>query len=154
MNKNTSLDKTPVHLVKLEKELARMRNTILLQKESIDTLYKSFQHFETVATKAIDCQRKQYNKPEKPLRNYGFATPVKISAEMTAFMGLDPDVLCARTSVTKFVNTYIKENKLQNPRKKTEILPDEALQKILGTESIGKTITYFTIQKYMNQHFP
>ena len=57
----------------------------------------------------------------------------------------------ARTEVTQYIIQYIKEKQLQNKDNKQEIVLDTNLSKLLncGTD----TVTYFTIQKYMNQHF-
>ena len=58
-------------------------------------------------------------------------------------------VLLARTEVTQFVISYIKENDLA---KSKDINPDEKLKALLGTKE-GDQVTYFNIQKFMNKHF-
>tara|TARA_B100001758_G_scaffold244420_1_gene255740 strand:- start:5344 stop:5775 length:432 start_codon:yes stop_codon:yes gene_type:complete len=90
-------------------------------------------------------EKKNIKKPS------GFATPTKISKELCDFMKKTDGELAARTEVTQYIIKYIKEKKLQNQENKQEIILDGNLSKLLncGTE----TITYFTIQKYMNQHF-
>ena len=57
----------------------------------------------------------------------------------------------ARTEVTQYIIQYIKEKKLQNKENKQEIILDNKLSNLLNCGE--NTITYFTIQKYMNQHF-
>ena len=49
---------------------------------------------------------------------------------------------------------YISENKLQNPANKRIIVPDAKLYALLGEESKNVDITHFTIQRYINLHFP
>jgi chromatin remodeling complex protein RSC6 len=49
--------------------------------------------------------------------------------------------------------TYISENNLQNPEKKSIIIPNEPLLRILGDEVKDVLLTHFTIQKYINKHF-
>jgi chromatin remodeling complex protein RSC6 len=48
---------------------------------------------------------------------------------------------------------YIDDNNLKNPEKKTIIIPDEKLMKLLGDECKDVNLTHFTIQKYINKHF-
>ena len=58
-----------------------------------------------------------------------------------------------RTEVTKRLISYISERQLINPEKKTQIIPDEKLLKLLGQDIDLSTLTRFTIQKYMNCHY-
>ena len=58
----------------------------------------------------------------------------------------------ARTEVTKQINTYIKANKLQDPKNGRIILPDAVLTKLLKI-SKGEELTFFNLQKYMSPHF-
>ena len=59
----------------------------------------------------------------------------------------------ARTEVTKYLTTYIKEHSLQDAVNRRKIIPDKRLGKLLN---IGKDdeVTYFNLQKYMKVHFP
>ena len=57
----------------------------------------------------------------------------------------------ARTEVTQYIIKYIKDKELQSKENKQEIIPDQPLGSLLKCGS--NTVTYFTIQKYMNQHF-
>ena len=57
----------------------------------------------------------------------------------------------ARTEVTQYIIQYIKEKELQNKENKQEIILDDNLGNLLNCGT--NTVTYFTIQKYMNQHF-
>ena len=59
----------------------------------------------------------------------------------------------ARTEVTKFLTSYIKEHNLQDPENKRRIRPDKKLAKLLNT-SAKDEVTYFNLQKYMKVHFP
>jgi len=69
----------------------------------------------------------------------------------------------ARTDVTKYITTYIKEKDLQNPEYRREILPDATLKKLFGEplerknpedESSALVYTYLRLQKYLSPHFP
>lgn len=147
----TKKEKSNIKLTEIENSLKNLHNKMEYQNCIMADLYQSFQNFEKITKKHIDKQRREL--AENPSRNYGFANPSTISDELRSFMGLEQNDLCSRTNVTKHLNNYVKEKKLQNPKKKTEILPDETLAKLLGDDAVGKTITYFTIQKYMNKHF-
>ena len=97
---------------------------------------------------------KANNKPQKIRKPCGFAKPTRVSDIMCDFMRLPRGSLISRTDITKMLIQYIKTNKLQNPDHKRQIRPDETLYNIFGEESRkDNMITYFTMQKYMNQHF-
>ena len=59
----------------------------------------------------------------------------------------------SRTMITKMLRNYIKENNLQNPENRREILPDEKLYVIFGDDSRGVNLNLFNMQKYINHHF-
>ena len=69
-------------------------------------------------------------------------------------MGKEKGTLVSRTEVTKSIIKYISDHKLQNPENKRQILPDETLYKLFGNEARNSVIDYFTMQKYVNHHFP
>lgn len=84
----------------------------------------------------------------------GFTKPVKLSDALCAFMGVEPGTALPRTSVTKFINEYIKTNNLQNPANKRHIIPDARLKSILdlsGREDAE--VTYFNMQTFIKHHF-
>ncbi len=60
-----------------------------------------------------------------------FMRPVRPSKELAAITGSEP---LPRTEVVSKMWTYIKKNKLQNPRNKREILADEKLRPIFGKD--------------------
>jgi chromatin remodeling complex protein RSC6 len=79
----------------------------------------------------------------------GFAKPSPISKELCFFMGKSEGTEMARTEVTQFIITYIKQNNLAVSK---DIHPDEKLSILLGITS-SDTVNYFNIQKFMNKHF-
>lgn len=87
--------------------------------------------------------------------NSGFLKPVKISNEMAKFTGWDASELRSRVDVTKYICNYIKENNLQNPSDRRQILADAKLSKLLKYDSKkdDKPLTYYRIQTYMRDHF-
>ena len=90
------------------------------------------------------------NAPPRPAS--GFAKPVGVSPELEAFLGLSKGEEIARTDVTKRLTQYIKDNNLQNPANRREILLDDSLTKLLNPPE-GTTLTFFNLQTYMKPHY-
>jgi chromatin remodeling complex protein RSC6 len=83
----------------------------------------------------------------------GFAKPGPVSAELGKFLGLKGDELISRTNVTKRINAYCRDNKLQLESDKRKIVPDAPLKKLLKMND-GDELTFFNLQTYMKKHFP
>ena len=102
---------------------------------------------------------KVQSKSVKPQKNRGarkpcgFARPTPVSDEMCAFLKVDKGSHVSRTTVTRALIQYIKEKNLQNPENKKQILPDPVLSKLFGEGAKDQTLTYFTMQKFVNHHF-
>ncbi|BGP18814.1 hypothetical protein JCM10213_003469 [Rhodosporidiobolus nylandii] len=78
--------------------------------------------------------------------NKGFNKLHLVSPQMAAVTGHD---ILSRPGCTKMIWRYIKRNGLQDPRKKTEILPDEKLKGVVG--DINR-ITSFALSKHISKH--
>jgi len=85
----------------------------------------------------------------------GFLKPVKISKEMAKFTGWDESELRSRVDVTKYLCNYIKENDLQNPTDRRQIMADPKLSKLLKFDSKKESepLTYYKLQTYLKSHF-
>jgi upstream activation factor subunit UAF30 len=85
----------------------------------------------------------------------GFMKPVRISKEMAKFTGWDVSEPKSRVDVTKFLCKYIKDNDLQNPEDRRQILADKKLAKLLNYDLAkdGVPLTYFYLQKKIQAHF-
>jgi len=81
----------------------------------------------------------------KTTANTGFMKPMQPSEHLAKIVGTEP---LPRSEVTKKIWAHIKKNKLQNPKKKREILADEKLQPIF----VGKTLDMFQMTKAVNKH--
>ena len=92
------------------------------------------------------------NAPKKPAS--GIAKPGNISTELADFLNVGHDVQLARTDVIKQLAGYVKANHLENPSNRKEIVADDALTNLLGSDSVKDTLTYFTMQKHLAKHFP
>lgn len=97
-------------------------------------------------------------KPVVPRESNGnsvFQKPVKISNELARFAGWPEDTPRSRVEVTKYICDYIREHNLQNPQDRRQIIPDPALQKLLGynPKKDEEPLRYYSIQSCLkNQH--
>ncbi len=139
-------------------QLTTMNETICQLKEQLNTLQKQLKTMEKTIDKEGALIKKQTEKKETKAsvntkKRSGIATPTKVSSELCEFLNKTQGTEIARTEVTKSVVAYIKENCLhQNAEKKNVIQPDEKLKSLLGLND-DDTLTYFSLQKYMNKHF-
>lgn len=78
----------------------------------------------------------------------GLSVVKEISDELANFLGMGKRM--ARTEIVKMLWDYIKENDLQNPENKREIILDDKLKKVFGKDV--KSFTMFTINKYIGAH--
>lgn len=90
-------------------------------------------------------------RPRAP-RKFGIAAPVDISGELCTFLGMVPGEKVARTTVVKQINQYITEKNLQNPQRRSEILCDEPLKKLLNPGP-NFVVNYFNLCKLLGPHF-
>ena len=137
-----------------EEEFLEVANTIQSLKTTISLLSKQLKTLEKNVKKNEKKLQKKANKKKSnnQSKKSGFASPLIISEELRTFMGLEPDKKIPRTEVTQYLIKYINENNLQDSEKKQHINPDSTLQELLKIKK-EEDLTYFNIQKYMNQHF-
>ena len=143
----TPYDKILALINENEKEIQAVKSTYDSMKSRQKQLRKLVQKMQNKALKS-------QNKPKPNRKPCGFARPSPVSKEMCDFLKVAHDTMVSRTDVTKALISYIKEHGLQNPQNKRQILPDETLYKLFGEESKSVELTYFTMQKYVNRHFP
>ena len=75
----------------------------------------------------------------------GLSRPVTPSADLAAITGSDP---LPRSQVVSKMWDYIRSNKLQNPENKREIVADDKLRKIFGTDRCSM----FEMNKHLSKH--
>ena len=132
--------------------------------ESITNLIGKFELFEKESKLAkVELRKvlKSYQKKtSKKTRKHdpnrpptGFAKPSLISEALCKFLKKPSGTLMARTEVTQEVNKYIKAHNLQNPANKKEIKADSTLTNLLNLKK-GDDLNYFSLQKYLKDHFP
>ena len=76
----------------------------------------------------------------------GLAEVKEISDKLAAFLGQGK--MMSRTSIVKQLWEYIRENELQNPSNRREIILDEAMRRVFDCERF----TMFTMNKYVSAH--
>jgi chromatin remodeling complex protein RSC6 len=145
--------KLPVSLSKIVTIFESFKEKVETQKNTIDDLNREIKSFEKLLLKYVNKYTNEEIKEKKPRKKSGFALPLQVTDELCEFMGVVRGTKIARTEVTKYLNIYIREKNLKDLEKKSIIVPDETLWKILGEEARDKEITHFTIQKYINKHF-
>ena len=146
-----SIEKIPANVKKMELLIQSMETTIHSQKAAFQQMEKEFSHFKRLATSFIENAKKSSEK--KPRKPSGFVLPVPISPELCQFLNIQEGSQVSRTEVTKYLIHYIDEHQLIDPEKKTIVVPNDDLAALLGPDVDAETLTRFTIQKYMNQHF-
>lgn len=97
-------------------------------------------------------KKNQSNGEKQKRQPSGFAKPTSLSKELCKFLSVDENTQLARTDVTKKITTYVKDNNLQNPANKKQIIPDSKLGSLLKVPK-GEELTYFNLQKYLKHHF-
>ncbi|MBI2025386.1 hypothetical protein HYT04_01195 [Candidatus Kaiserbacteria bacterium] len=78
--------------------------------------------------------------------NSALSKPLNLSADLEAVVGKGP---LPRTEVVKKLWEYIKQNNLQNPANKRNILADDKLKAIFGGKG---EVTMFEMTKLVSAH--
>ena len=118
------------------------------------SLNKSLKQLKKDTTRAMKQKRKNPNRAKNT--SSGFMKPVPISGEMSKFTGWDADELKSRVDVTKYICGYIRDNDLQNPADRRQIVPDKKLTALLKLDKKSlkeEPLTYYSLQKKIQPHF-
>ena len=129
-------------------QLSALRSQLTSVTSQVRTLSKKTERELKAAHKAgKKNKRKSGNRAPS-----GFVKPTKISSELASFLGKAKGTEMARTAVTREINSYIREHKLQDPKNGRRILADAKLRKLLKLKKDDE-LTYFNLQRYMSPHF-
>lgn len=145
----------PVLDASLTEEFTSILSQVQVLTQNLTGLKNSLKLLEKKTAREL----KQANKAKKKSKNAkanrqpsGFVKPTLISDELAAFLEKPKGSELARTDVTKEINCYIREHKLQDPTNGRRILADDKLKTLLHLKSEDE-LTYFNLQKYMSPHF-
>ena len=129
-------------------QLSVLRSQVTSITSQVRTLSKNHEREVKAASKSARKKRKSGNRQPS-----GFVKPAVISDELAGFLGKSKGSEMARTEVTREINSYIRANKLQDPKNGRRILADTKLRKLLKLKKTDE-LTYFNLQRYMSPHFP
>jgi len=139
----------------IEKDIENIRDNQNKNKgiKFLRTLNKKIKSLKNQSSRLI--KSRNGVKKNTNNNNSGFLKPVKISNEMAKFTGWDPNELKSRVDVTKYLCNYIRDNDLQNPKDRRQIIADSKLSKLLKYDAKKETepLTYFAIQSKLKGHF-
>lgn len=133
----------------LKVKLLQVTKLVAEIKSDIHSLEKTHSR-ELRASQKSSMKRRKKSGNRAPS---GITMPVRISDELSSFLGKPKGHEMARTQATSEINAYIKEHKLQDPKNGRQIIPDSKLRNLLKLEE-GTVLSYFNLQKYMKNHFP
>jgi len=138
----------------VKQEFEVLLTSIQSFKSQLTLLCSHVKHLEKSVNKKIKTLEKEASKNRNKgnRKPSGFATPTKISNDLCKFMNKPLQSEAARTEVTKYIISYIKENNLQSTENKRVIVPNGALKSLLKPNKQDE-ITFFNLQRYMNKHF-
>ena len=142
---------TPSIIVKMAEfssKLQQLAGLFVTVKSDYKTLEKAMAREMKIAAKASSKKRRNTGD-RKPS---GFVKPTPISAELAHFLGKSIGTEMARTEVTREINSYIREHKLQDKDNGRKIIADKKLTGLLKLKKDDE-LTYFNLQKYMSPHF-
>lgn len=126
-------------------QMISLYNTL---KQDFKTLSKQVEREMKAAQKA--CAKKRRTSGNR--QPSGFIKPTLITDELASFLGKESGTEMARTEVSKEINQYIRQHKLQDEQNGRIIRPDSPLKKLLRVQD-GEELTYFNLQRYMKHHF-
>ena len=122
---------------------------------SMSSLRTEFRSIERQVTRELKAAAKVTAKRKRRTGNRapsGFVKPTLISNELAGFLGKPEGTEMARTEVTREINAYIRQHKLQDKENGRKIIADKKLTGLLKLKK-GDELTYFNLQKYMSPHF-
>ena len=153
----SSVSSTNVNSQQLEDDYQSLIDRLSEFKTLYTGITSDLRKLQKNMTKYIRDANKRTKRPKnvegRPKRApSGFAKPALISKELCSFLGVETGTEMARTEVTREINNYIRENKLQDPKNGRHILADKKLKTLLKLKASDE-LTYFNLQRFMSPHF-
>lgn len=138
----------------IENEIQKIRESSDGKTKGVKYLRSLGKQVKTLKGQVARVLKQKQKTNRKNNSNSGFLKPVKLSDEMSKFTGWGENELKSRVDVTKYICKYIRDNNLQNPDDRRQILADDKLSSLLGYDSKSdEPLTYYRIQTYMKKHF-
>jgi len=144
----TESTETPSEFTEFMTKLHQLSNVVNALKKEFSSLEKKANRERKIVTKA-NLKKKHKNVNRAPS---GFVKPTLISDELSSFLEKPSGTEMARTDVTREINTYIRNNSLQDKTNGRIIIADAKLSALLKIPA-GEQLTYFNLQRYMSPHF-
>jgi len=91
-------------------------------------------------------------KSSNRAKNNGFNREQKISDKLRDFLGLPDGELVSRSSVTRAINQYVKDNGLKHPDNGRVLVLDQKLRDLLEPP-VDVQVTFLNLQKYLSPHY-
>jgi SWIB/MDM2 domain len=150
MDTLSTLQDMPYKIADFNNKYNQVMSMLSSLKQSFKSIEKTAQRDWRISQKAL---AKKNKKAEKRPPS-GFVRPCLISDEMAEFLGVEIGTMIARTTVSKLINLYIRNNNLQDKTHGRNINPDEKLATLLNVKpDSDEKLTYFNLQRYMKHHF-
>ena len=147
----TETKPTETHFDLLAKDFETMQDTFRQMSARMKIVQKEH-------SKSTRKNSRKSSLPEDSKKKTALSlTQYTISDELCMFLGFPLNSNVPRSEVTKAINTYIKDNNLQDPANRKFILlegsPAADKLKVL-LRSPDQPVTFFSIQKYLKPHYP
>jgi chromatin remodeling complex protein RSC6 len=150
------ISKLPSTLAKVIRRMNHLQVDMERQKKQIAETHIEIKALNTLLIRYSKKYVKQVEKEAVHSKKHprGFACPSNVSDALCDFMGYPHGSKISRTETSAFLSKYIEERGLQDPNKKSVILPDKTLIQLFGLEAIqSEELNYFSMQKHLTQHF-
>jgi chromatin remodeling complex protein RSC6 len=85
-------------------------------------------------------------------KNNGFNREQIISEKLRVFLGLPEGQMVSRSSVTRAINKYVKDNELKHPDNGRVLVLDQKLRDLLEPP-VDVQVTFLNLQKYLSPHY-
>jgi len=114
-------------LIERKKDEAKVIRADLQKLRDLKTAYnKQIRAMKNIKKNRVASKGGAHKNPS------GFAQSTRIRDPLCEFLGLDSGSSIARTDVTRKVIRYIKDNELEEQENHRNIVPDSALEKLVG----------------------
>ena len=129
------------------------KNELKVKKTSDQnvSLLKFLTSLKNDTFKALKLKTRNVSTTDK--NNSGFMKPVSVSDELRSFIDINNSDPITRVLITQKLCQYIKENNLQKPEDKREIIPDEKMKKLFDIQpNESEKLTYYSMQRRVQKH--